>query len=236
MSENREYIVYNYSFRFKDDKVLTFPVRLDSKTLNIVIEKKESYPLWTLLENDKCTNCPLDPTENQFCPIAVSLVDLINFFKDSVSYETVEVQIQTHDRNFWKELSLQQGISSLIGIYMVTSGCPHLEKLKPMVRFHLPFATPAETTYRAVSMYLTAQYLKHTSGLKPDWDMSGLVKIYNEIETVNICFAKRLRNIEIKDASVNAVAILSCFGDFVKLSVTKDMLSDMKNDFRVLME
>ena len=37
---------------------------------------------------------------------------------------------------------------------MALSGCPVLEQLKPMARFHLPFASVEETIYRAASMYL----------------------------------------------------------------------------------
>ena len=34
-----------------------------------------------------------------------------------------------------------------------------MESLKPMVRFHLPFATVEETVFRSVSTYLLSQYL-----------------------------------------------------------------------------
>ena len=75
-------------------------------------------------------------------------MDIIHSFKDSISYEEVEVFITTKARTYMKRTTLQKGLSSLLGIYMVTSGCPTMEKLKPMVRYHLPFATEEETKYR----------------------------------------------------------------------------------------
>ncbi len=119
---------------------------------------------------------------------------------------------------------------------MVTSGCPVMDKLKPMVRYHLPFATEDETRYRVISMYLIAQYFIHRKGEEPDWDLKNLVKIYDEVRVVNKSFSKRLSNIKIEDASINALIILDCFADFVKFSISKDMLDDMKTMFRAYLE
>ena len=57
-------------------------------------------------------------------------------------------------------------VFSLIGIYMVTSGCPIMDKLRPMARFHLPFASTEETIYRAISTYLLGQYFLEQKGKK----------------------------------------------------------------------
>ncbi len=73
-----------------------------------------------------------------------------------------------------------------MGIYMVTSGCPVMGKLKPMVKFHLPFASGEETSYRMVTMYLLAQFFKYKNGKEPDWDLKNLVKIYDN------CFADQI--------------------------------------------
>ena len=40
---------------------------------------------------------------------------------------------------------------------MATAGCPWTDRLRPMARFHLPFANEAETVYRSVSMYLLSR-------------------------------------------------------------------------------
>ena len=60
---------------------------------------------------------------------------------------------------------VQMGVSSLLGVIMTTSGCPIMAQLKPMVRFHLPFASLEETIFRMVSMHLVAQYLRHQDGV-----------------------------------------------------------------------
>ena len=45
------------------------------------------------LEFQQCPNCPLKPEASPRCPVAVSLVDLMDLFKDSLSIETAEVVI-----------------------------------------------------------------------------------------------------------------------------------------------
>ena len=114
---------------------------------------------------------------------------------------------------------------------MVTSGCPVLDMLRPMVRFHLPFATPTETTYRAVAMYLMAQFFLHRNGQKPDWELDDLVRVYGEVQAVNQGFSQRLREISSEDASSNALNILDCFASFIVLSIDEDMLSNFESLF-----
>ena len=62
----------------------------------------------------------------------------------------------------------------------------------------------------------------------PDWDMKNLVKIYDEIRIVNKCFSERLGDINIEDASVNAVVLLDAFADFITFSITENMLDEIK--------
>lgn len=231
-----EEVYFKYKFQFDDGRVTGFSIRLDPKNCDLITRDRTIIPDWARLECCQCPNCPFDLGEREFCPVAENLVDLVEVFRESVSYESAEVYIQTPDRDYRKKTSLQQGISSILGIYMVTSGCPVLEKLKPMVRFHLPFATALETTYRAVSMYMVAQYLRHQRGLNPDWNLKGLIKIYDEVQKVNIAFSKRLKNIPMKDASLNAVAILDSFGNFVKMSINYEMLSEITDYFCPLLE
>ena len=225
-------IYFNYVFKFSGGVEKRFDVRLDSGTLNLIRQPKESYPEWADLNFFKCPNCTIDEEKYKNCPIVESIVDVIDFFKNSASYEEVDVSIETEARTYFKHTTHQKSVSPLIGIYMVTSGCPVMDKLKPMVRYHLPFATEDETRYRVISMYLIAQYFIHRKGGEPDWDLKNLVKIYDEVRVVNKSFSKRLSNIKIEDASINALIILDCFADFVKFSISKDMLDDMKTLFK----
>ena len=100
-------------------------------------------------------------------------------FGDRISYDVVDVTVESRERLYVKEqISIEHAVSSLLGIIMATSGCKDLDMLKPMVKFPLPFASIEETIYRAASMYLLAQYFRHKRGLVPDWDMAGLSSVY----------------------------------------------------------
>jgi len=223
-----KFFAYHYKFIFTNGVEKEFRVKLDNKTLNLVPSGQKSYPQWTQLKCFKCPNCSLEEDQNKFCPVAVNLVTLVDFFKSLISYEEVEVLIDTPERKYLKHTSLQSGLSSLVGIYMVTSGCPVMNKLKPMVRHHLPFATIEETQYRVISMYLLAQYFLYKRGEKPDWNLKNLIKIYEDIRIVNKSFHQRLCSIKTEDASLNALVKLDCFADSVTFSLDKDKLDEIE--------
>jgi len=151
--------------------------------------------------------------------VAVDLSELVESFKDSISYESTNVRVQTNERIFEKMTTVQKGLSSIVGIYMVTSDCPVMDKLRPMVRFHLPFGSMEETVYRAVSMYLTAQYLLMRQGKTPDWDLTKLVEIYRAVNHVNRGISNRLASASEEDANMNAVVILSAYAEMVPFSI-----------------
>jgi hypothetical protein len=225
-------ITYNYKFIFKDGAPKEFNIELDSVTLNLIDTGDKTCPKWTKLGCFKCPNCTLDERQHEFCPIAVNMMDLVDYFGNFASYEPAEVIVTTQERTYIKKVSLQHGVSSLIGIYMVTSGCPILDKLKPMVRFHLPFGTIEETKYRAISMYLLAQYCINQHGGQPDWDLHKLAEAYENIRTVNESFCKRLRTIEHKDTNLNALVVLDIFADSVNLSIDRRMVDDLDYLFK----
>ncbi len=166
----------NFKYKFTSvnggEKIIN--TNLDRKTMSLMLPQRETYPEWTELKYFKCLNCSLDGNLQKYCPIALSIIDLVDIFKNAVSYEEVEVQIETEARNYTRRTSLQSGLSSLMGIYMVTSGCPVMEKLKPMVCHHLPFATPEETLYRVTSMYLLAQFFLYKKGQTAGLGLKGV--------------------------------------------------------------
>lgn len=229
-------ITFNYKFKFRSGLEKEFNVKLDSNTLNLIKTKKESYPEWTELKYYKCSNCPINTDRRSFCPIAVNLADLVTFFQSSISYEKVDLLIETEARGYIKHTTLQQAISSLVGIYMVTSGCPIMDKLKPMVRYHLPFATMEETRYRMITMYLLAQYFLYERGKEADWDLKNLIKIYDDIRIVNKDFFKRISHGKIKDATLNAIVKLDMFAQHVSISIDRDVLHEMESSFHAYFE
>ncbi len=217
-SKKSETIRFLYSLEFPDNTEKEFEVLLNSKTLELVSKKDLPKPAWTKLKYKQCEHCPLGD-EHEYCPVAVNLSALVESFKDSVSFESTNVRVKTNERTYEKTTTLQKGLSSIIGIYMVTSGCPVMDKLRPMVRFHLPFGSMEETVYRAVSMYLTAQYLLMRQGKTPDWDLKKLVEIYKAVEHVNRGISMRLSSASEEDANMNAVVILHAYAEMVSFSI-----------------
>jgi hypothetical protein len=97
-----------------------------------------------------------------------------------------------------------------------------MDKLRPMVNFHLPFATASETQYRAISMYLTAQYLRYKKGKKPDWDLHGFTKMYEEVQKVNLAFGNRLSHVDHGDANQSALIVLDSCAALINLNFQFD--------------
>jgi hypothetical protein len=220
-------IKYNYKFIFKSGEEQEFNIDLDRFSLNLKPTDQKFRPDWTKLNFCKCPNCTLDEQKHEFCPIAVSLADIIDCFSIFPPSEPVEVIVTANNRKYLKEVTLQQGVSSLIGIYMVTSGCPVMEKLKPMVRFHLPFATMEETLYRAISMYLLSQYFSSRHGGHPDWNLKKLYEAYENVKIVNEGFYKRLQTIDAKDANLKALVVLDHFAQSVNFSIDSRMVDNL---------
>ncbi len=220
-----------YRFGMKGGQECRFDLVLDDKTLGLAPAAGEP-PEWTRLGNKQCPHCPLRAAEHPCCPVARNLGPVIAEFASRISFEEADISIVTEHREYRRRAPLQSGISSLIGLVMVASGCPHLDKLRPMVYTHLPFATTEETTYRAVSMYLLAQYLRGQRGLKADWELSGLVRLYEAVSLVNKTFVERLKTIKLEDASLNAVVRLDCFAAMTATLVAAQALSGVEALFQ----
>ncbi|MFO1424490.1 MAG: hypothetical protein U1F70_12745 [Candidatus Competibacteraceae bacterium] len=216
-----------YTYAFRNGATRTFNVFLDRKTLGLIMKPPTQPPSWTFLRQNQCANCSLDARDHPFCPVALNFAEIAEHFAHAVSYEEVHVVVTTEERIYSRDTTLQQGLTSLLGIIMPTSGCPVLEPLKPMVRFHLPFATITETVFRMVSMCLVAQYLRHGEGKPFDFGLGELAKIYAEVAIVNRDFVRRLRDASMEDANINALVGLDCFATMVPL-IAEDTLNEIK--------
>lgn len=206
-------------------------VQLDRVTMGLVNRPVEPLPEWTKLGFHQCPNCPLNPSQHSRCPAAVALVELVESFKNSISYDKADVVVRTPFRTYQKRASLQEVVTSLMGLYMVSSGCPILEKLRPMVFTHLPFATPEETFFRVVSMYLLAQFFRKKNGLTPDWELDDLLANCKDLNEVNATFGKRILKINTADASLNALVSLDCFAGLTGMSISNDFFDDIEGLF-----
>jgi len=229
-----ETVQFKYTFEFENGSAKVFEITLNASTLELVQDADLLKPDWTKLSFYPCDHCPL-AEHVEYCPVAVNLSQIVTEFKDSVSHEWTRVTVETPERKYIKDTTLQKGLSSIIGVYMVTSNCPVMDKLRPMVRFHLPFATPTETLFRTVSTYLTGQFLLMRDGKKPDWDLDKLVELYKSVSAVNKGMSRRISNASIKDANVNAVIILHSFGDAVPYFI-ENGLDEIKHFFDIYMK
>lgn len=230
-SSDENTLGYRYTFAVEGGAERQFEVRLDYDTLQMIVRERKELPEWTRLEFCRCSNCPLEAVAHPRCPVAVNLVDLIEYFRNMESYDRVSVRVEARNREYRAETSLQKGIGALIGLVMVTSGCPIMNRLRPMVDTHLPFMTLEESTYRIISMYLTAQHFVKARGGAPDWDLRGLVDLLAQTHEVNVGFTKRLRTLEVRDASLNAVVNLNASSAFISTAMESNWLSRFEKIF-----
>ncbi len=212
-----ETIKYDYQFMLGTEVIVAVPILLNAKTLALMNSRPALLPEWTRLSCCQCPNCPLQEQQVSHCPIAVNISELMHIFSDVASYQEVDVRVESEIRTYLIQCTAQDALSSILGIYMVTSGCPILDKLRPMARFHLPFSSYEETSYRAMSMYLVIQYLRYKQGQSADWDLKHFISMYKNIQRVNHAIKDRLDQATDKDVSVNALIILDCFASLMMM-------------------
>lgn len=202
----RETVTIKYTLKSTD---MDFKVDLvfDKKDFSL-LKHKAGEKNWTRLAVHKCSHCPLNEEDFPFCPLASSIESVIFKIHKFLSYDEVHAQVEYKNRIISSDITMQRALSSLLGLIIPTSGCPHTEYFRPMCRYHLPFADNEETFYRATTMFLLAQYFIHKkSGCIPT-DFSRLETIYNNIHIVNTQICKRLREFCESDSPLNAITIL----------------------------
>lgn len=122
-----------------------------------------------------------------------------------------------------------------MGLVMAKSGCSQTDHFKPMVRFHVPLETAERTLYRAISIYLLAQYLVNEVEGESDLKFEGPTKIYENLQTLNSAMADRVRSTIEKDAAVNTIAILDVFAISGSFDI-QDQLKDIQHFFAAYFE
>ena len=215
-------LYFRYKFAFHDGQEKKFELTLNAETLELISLQQSNPPEWTKLNYYNCDDCPLIGKVD-YCPVAVNFSAIVDSFRDTLSYANAFITVETEERIYSKDTAVQKGLSSIIGICMTTSNCPILDELRPMTRFHLPFATTHETLYRAVSYYLTRQFFVAQDGKQPDWGLNHLIEIYTKISMVNKGIAKRVLHASEKDANVNAVVILHSYGDLISFFIENNL-------------
>lgn len=218
MKQNPFYI--HYHFQFLDGSVANYKISLSQDSLSLIQEDSgQEAAGWTKLEYEQCNGCPLTPETHPQCPIAVNIMELVEFFKNVFSYHDCMVVCETAERTYSKKTSVMEGLSAIFGVIMATSDCPVMEFLKPMARFHLPFATIEETTVRSASMYLLAQYFKYKDKKGMKFDFKTLENHYARVQKVNEGLLRRITSISSEDADKNAIITLHSLSQFLSMEI-----------------
>jgi hypothetical protein len=165
-------------------------------------------PFWTELKFNQCANCPLNPALHPHCPVALQVANAIEELKTLVSFDAVDVTVEQAERTITVATTVQQVLASMFGLIMASSGCPWTDHLRPMARFHLPFASEEETVYRIVSMYVLAQRMV---GGRQKANYEPLRSLYENLHVVNRDMARRLGAAAQSDPARNAIALLDTF-------------------------
>ena len=218
--------VYTYHFKNKDDGDLTYEVAVDAETFQLVYEDDKGLPSWTKLEYEQCAHCPLIADKHPSCPVAKSLHKLISTFESTKSIEVCEVVVEVPERVYSKNTDIQTGLGSLFGLIMASSACPSLGFLRPMARFHLPFASMEETIFRSVGNILIEFYLD--GDISKDRVNETLKNRYAEVNSVNQYLIKRIDHLikskDAGDADQNAIVVL----DTLAVLLTMELGSNMQ--------
>jgi len=228
--------IINLSYRFglPGGRVEEINLDLDAETIELrasFLPQPAQQAPWTDLKCHQCPGCALSADTNRSCPVAASLVGVVRAFDDILSFEEVDLEVQMADRRLSQRTTAQKATRSAIGVLIATSGCPDTAFLRPMARFHLPLSSEEETIYRAVSMYLLAQYFNARDGGDFDIHLEGLKARYDRLDIINQCLVKRLRSATVADSSINAMIGLDAMAKAIPF-VVEDSVEELRYLFR----
>lgn len=197
-----------YRFDLPDGSTTHLDLAFAAADFRLLNATPAEPPFWTELKFSQCANCPLNAAEVSHCPAALQMAPAVESLKALVSFDTVGVTVTQAERIVNAETTAQQAMSSVIGLIMATSGCPWTDRLRPMARFHLPFATEAETVYRTVCMFLLARELTAAGGAQ---GFAPLKDLYDSLHVVNRDMSRRLGAATRTDPARNAMALLDSY-------------------------
>jgi hypothetical protein len=208
-----------YRFDLPDGSQKTLDFLFDATSFRLANPPPAEPPFWTELKFNQCANCPLGPAHSH-CPAALQMAAALEPLKALVSFDTVGVTVVQAERTVYVETSAQQAMSSVLGLIMATAGCPWTDRLRPMARFHLPFASEAETLYRSVSMFLLSREL---AGTGPGGGFAALEDLYRNLHLVNRDMSRRLGAATNTDPARNAIALLDTYTTLLPAALDRSL-------------
>jgi len=177
-----------------------------------------ALPDWTLLEKDKCPHCPLPAKPGARCPAAADLASVVQQFSALTSIENVDVRVVRPEFELHKHTDSQTALSALMGLILATSGCPILNRMRPLAHMHLPFPEETEVVYRIISMHVIECFLEGTAP-----DLRKLEGFFADVEKLNHAFAQRIKRAVKQDAGINALVMLHSRSLMASLSIEDNM-------------
>jgi hypothetical protein len=228
MSHGGGAIQYHYVIQTRSGVVRSLTVMLDPESLRL-LEPEGGWvrPAWAELKFNQCSACPLDASTVTHCPAALALAPLVKLGSGLNTDDTVQASVFSAERTYVKGTTLTGALSSLLGLLMAASGCPALERLRPLARNHLPFATLEETAFRVYGLHLLTQHLRQEASREPDWAMRRLARIYERVRQVNAEFSARFRAAGGMDAALAALANLDKTASMIPY-VINETFGDLK--------
>ena len=215
-------ICYRFDLPDGSERILDF--EFSAREFQLTNAVPEEPPFWAELAFNRCPNCPLDPAEHRCCPPALHMSGSVGKLHALVSFDSVDVTVDFAGRKISARTSVQEALSSVLGLIMATAGCPWTDRLRPMARFHLPFADETETLYRSVSMYLLAA---HFLGPDARTDFARLEELYRNLHLVNRHMARRLGAATQTDPARNAIALLDVYTSLLPAAL-ENSLADLE--------
>ena len=213
-------LTITYRFDLPDGSAKTLEFAFDAVDFKMLKAPPDPPPFWTELAFSRCANCPLDEKLNPHCPAALQLASALEPLNALVSFDTVGVTVTQAERTVYAQTSAQQAMSSVIGLVMATSGCPWTDHLRPMARFHLPFASEAETVYRSIGMFLLARAI---AGSDESQGFAALEALYENLHVVNRDMSRRLGAAARTDPARNAMALLDAYTTLLPAALDRSL-------------
>ena len=218
-----ETIDIEYRFVLDNGQRANFRLQFAAESMELIVSNQSEPPDWTALDFEQCPHCPLSKSDSPHCPVSRGLVQIVDKFDQILSYENLKVEVIVDGRKTRQNTTAQKGLSSLMGLIIATSGCPHTTFFRAMARHHLPFATHEETLCRATAFYLLGQYLQKKAGEEVRFSLSGLNEIYQNIQKINTALARRLRAAAEADSTVNAIVILDFLAQTLPIAIDESL-------------
>ena len=181
-----------------------------------------SSPNWAKLSFNKCPHCPLNDVEHKYCPTSLALNLIGNEWNDVKSYEKIDLEVNLQERKVSAHTTTQVALSSLVGLLMGASECPHLAFFHPLARNHLPLATPEETGARVLKNFLSFNQLYEKSKANLTTQIED---VYQNLETLNRYVSQRLSSAENENLTTQAVVQLDCLTKLVPASIQESKKS-----------